>query len=1461
MSLPRVVTNDSQSVLRPRGRSAAPSPRGCRGPPLNRSSPRNAVSGHAKTPHHGERGGPSRGQLQKKPPMTDSVTPSDSDRPILPELARDLLNAAPDAAIVLDDSGRIVEWNDRATAMFGWSREETVGRELDELIIPDSYLDAYRRGMHAFRETFTGPVLQSRQELTALHRSGDEFPVELLVSTVRTGNDAFVVGYVRDTTEAVATRQQLGQQVLESELLHQATTLSAATNSFDEALHTCLDILCRITQWPIGHVFIVSDSGTHLESSRVWHLEDPERFAAFRARTESRRLRRGEGFAGRIWETGQAEWTADLDADAHVETAAEGQVRGAFGFPVKVDDEIVAVMEFFTPQDIASDPQFLRLVSSLGEQLGHMMERRRLQEERTRQAAIVDSSFDAIIGRNLAGEIVSWNAGAERVYGWSADDALQGGLPLILPEGTTEEEPELADAVRHGQPLRDFRTTRRRSDGTEVQVAITVSPIRDTAGQLIGASTIERDITQLAVTQRELEASEEQARLLLQSTAEAIYGVDLDGNCTFCNPACVRMLGREAPEELLGRNMHELIHHTRADGTPCPMDDCRIFQAFCRPEGTHADDEVLWRRDGTSFPAEYWSHPIVRDGCVVGAVVTFLDITERRQLEEHQARLASIVASSIDGIIVTDARGSVVEWNRGAELIYGYSEEDAVGQPLSFLLPPGLPPHESRVLHAIRNGEELTQFETVRWRKDEKIIDVSITVTPIRTPQGRLVGASTFDRDITSRRQREKELEQARDAAEAANRAKSEFLANISHELRTPMNAIIGMTDLALREPLAEDVRDCLQTARDSADTLLFLLNDILDFSRMEAGRFELEPVDFHLQTMIHDTVKPLSLRADEKGLELTVQVDPQVPDWLRGDAMRLRQIVSNLVTNAVKFTEQGEIVVCVDRLDGVERAEGSDGTERLDEERPAGVPGEPVDLHLAVTDTGIGISAEDQRRIFSPFTQADASSTRRYAGTGLGLTICRSLTALMGGRLWVDSTPGEGSTFHASARMQVAEASGGQFDRSQKSVARLHQLPVLVVDDNATNRRVVSAMLADWSLQPTICENADQAMTELRRAADHGQPFPLILVDALMPGVDGFMLIERIRSDAALRHATILMLSSADRQLFRERCAGLPVSAYVEKPVSPPDLLDAILTAVQGSRTIPRHAPRTTVTNRPLRVLVAEDTPANQKVITRILSKRGHDVQIAVNGRECVDHTLQDTFDAVLMDVQMPIMDGIQATNAIRQREQQSGHHLPIIAMTAHAMRGDREECLAAGMDEYVSKPIDAEHLIQVLESVAGSPALADAEARPADRASPETQPDIAPAPGSADAETPTGTQATGEASAAVWDESAALRRLGNDRELLNDLIDYFHEDAPELLTALNESLRTNNAAERTRAAHSLKGLCGNFEARTAVQLAADVQALDDSTDPQHAAGLVSQLQSAVQQLAEQLALWQSTS
>ena len=625
-------------------------------------------------------------------------------------------------------------------------------------------------------------------------------------------------------------------------------------------------------------------------------------------------------------------------------------------------------------------------------------------------------------------------------------------------------------------------------------------------------------------------------------------------------------------------------------------------------------------------------------------------------------------------------------------------------------------------------------------------------------------------------RDRTAELAAATHTAEEANAAKSEFLANMSHEIRTPLNGIIGMTELALDTPLSAEQREYLTMVKSSADALLGILNDILDFSKIEMRKLELESIPFSVRDHLTELLKPLALRAEQKGLEVISHVLPDVPNAAVGDPGRLRQVIVNLVGNAIKFTERGQILVQVEA---------------------ASKTSSQTVLHYFVSDSGIGIPKEKQRAIFEPFKQADGSTTRRFGGTGLGLTISSTLVELMGGRIWLESAPQEGSTFHFTVALGATDA------KPEAPAVNLTDLPVLVVDDNAVNRRVLHELLLRWKMRPTIAEGGAAALRAVDEARAHGRPFALVLLDANMPEMDGFEVARRIRHDAPPGGATIMMLSSSGQFDEGNKAREVGIGTYLTKPVDQRELLAAIgraLTREPGQRAAspPSMLPAETPERR-LDVLLAEDNAVNQRLAASLLERRGHAVTIAANGREAVEAVRRHAFDVVLMDVQMPEMGGFEATGAIRAL---GGHaaRVPIVAMTAHAMKGDRERCLAAGMNEYLTKPLDPRQLCTVVERIA--------QGQEAAGAAPAAAP---PAP---------------DVSVQV------LARVGGDRQLLAEISRLFVDDAPRHLDRIRHALDARDGEALRRAAHGLKGAAANFDAEGVVDAARTLEEIGRTSD-----------------------------
>jgi two-component system sensor histidine kinase/response regulator len=814
-------------------------------------------------------------------------------------------------------------------------------------------------------------------------------------------------------------------------------------------------------------------------------------------------------------------------------------------------------------------------------------------------------------------------------------------------------------------------------------------------------------------------------------------------------------------------------------------------------------------REGTEMSVSITAGPLQDTERRIMSTATIIpDLSARRSVESTQSLLAAIVESSDDAIIWMKVDGEILNWNKAAQLAYGYETQEVVGRNISLLVPPD----RLRELHGIQEriarGERVTHLETVRLAKGGTRVEVSLTISPVRDGAEKVVGCSSVARygrdrnlalavlregderfriafesaplgiflsaldgrflrvnsrfcdllgytadellqrtwmdlthaddlaltlaqeqqllaggkvcaalekrfrhkqggfipvqskssliapspgaaayfvshvaDITEPKRIVAELNRAKEAAEAANKAKSEFLAHMSHEIRTPMNGIIGMTGIALQTDLSADQREYLTAVRSSADALLAIINDVLDFSRIEANALIIEPRKFNLEDEVGGALKALSTAADQKGLELSCFVSPQIPATVIADPARLTQVMINLVGNAVKFTATGEVRV---------RLELEPGT------------ASPVTLHCSIADTGIGIPLEKQQTIFDPFTQADSSMTRRYGVSGLGLPISARLVQLMGGRLWLESETGSGSTFHFTVPVGIAT---GSLDSPPDS-SPLAGMRVLIVDDNRTSRQTLEVTLHHCHAIPTSVPSAQEALAAMGAAEQAGHPFQVLLVDCHMPDMNGFMLVEAIRRSTFQPMAATIMLASGGQIEDGRRCRELGIAAYLTKPVMHTQLQETMVRALglrtsSTKRTARGERPASARAGEKLRVLVAEDNLVNQRVAALLLGRQGHSVTAAPDGAAALIALAEQDFDVILMDVQMPGMDGLEATASIRAQEAITGRHIPIIALTAYAMPGDRARFLAGGMDSYIAKPIRPHELFDTIAGV----------------------------------------------------------------------------------------------------------------------------------------------------------------
>jgi len=894
-----------------------------------------------------------------------------------------------------------------------------------------------------------------------------------------------------------------------------------------------------------------------------------------------------------------------------------------------------------------------------------------------------------------------------------------------------------------------------------------------------------------------LRLSESRFRSLVEGADDVILRIDADGRIQYANPATGELLGRDAAT-LLGRPFLDLVRDDYREQARRFYEDQRqqgIPMSYCEFPVATPGGEDLWLGQRAQL--------LIEHGRFAGLQALARNVTERtllqQAIEREREQLRQIVAHAPVAMAMLDGElrhlAHSARWLR----YLAPGEPSVVGRTIHELWP-AMPARYKDVFERALAGEIVSEPEEALAREDGSTVFMRWTVHPWRDAQGKVAGVVLAAQSIDV-------LVRARQAALEGSRLKSEFVANMSHEIRTPMNGVIGMTRLLLDTPLTSEQREYAEVIDQSGRALLEIINDILDFSKIEAGRIDLEHVEFDLRRAVREVLGSFAEAAHAKGLELLCLIRHDVPTALRGDPGRLRQVLTNLVGNAVKFTEKGEVVLRVTLDESAEEA---------------------ALVRFEVRDTGIGIDGELKPRLFQSFVQADGSASRRYGGTGLGLAISKRLVSLMGGSIDVDSRPGRGSTFWFNVRLErQAEAAA-----VAAPSARLAGRRVLVVDDNATNRQILRHQLGYWGLRVTAVESGPRGLALMQQAAAAGTGYDLAILDMKMPEMDGLALARAIKQETALTSVRLVLLTSFGQRGHGAEASKIGIAAYLTKPVDEADLYDCLVEVLDEARA--RRAPHL-VTRHSLReqrppvaahVLVAEDNEVNQKVAVKILEKLGYRVELAETGKEALAACARRRYDAVLMDGQMPGMDGYEATRRIRERETRGGRRVPIIAMTASAMKGDREKCLEAGMDDYITKPVTPDSLEEVLRKWVG------AATAPAERAA------AAPA-----------------AEGALLDESVvtSLMSVDDDGTLMDEIVATFLRIAPARLATIRKAAK-GNAAQLEREAHSFLGSCGNIGARRMAELCARLEVLGRSGSTEGASAIARTLEDELAAVQPQL-------
>jgi two-component system, sensor histidine kinase and response regulator len=941
-----------------------------------------------------------------------------------------------------------------------------------------------------------------------------------------------------------------------------------------------------------------------------------------------------------------------------------------------------------------------------------------------------------------------------------------------------------------------------RKDGTIIDVLLDSIAVDDPEWGQVSLSTV-RNITDQKKAEEEAARMKSLLTSIVQYLPTAVFLKDSD-RLTY-------ILWNRACEDLFGYPQDEVIGQTAFEFFP--LDQATRFRDQDREVLQSsklldiAEESVDTKHKGPRV-LHTRKLPIVDDDGEARYLLGISeDITESKQAETElvrareaaaaeAAKLRTVIETMDSGVVLADADGIISDVNSWFLQRVGLKKEDVLGKSLwGFHKEPEAIGRLEALVEESRSGGRTKGIVT---RRELAGMQVLLRAQPI-FEEGAYKGVLLNVTDVS-------DLIEARLAAESANKAKSEFLASMSHEIRTPMHGIIGMTELALQTHLTNDQRQYLETIRMSADSLLQLVNDILDFSKIEADRFELERIQFSLKETIAAAMQPLAVQAHAKQLELVLHVASDVPDSIIGDPGRLRQVIINLVGNAIKFTDSGDVVVEVEK-DFV-----------VDQE---------VALHFCVSDTGIGIPDSQLGEIFSAFTQVDTGLSRKYGGTGLGLAITKKLVAMMNGRTWAESRMGEGSRFHFTGRFSLAEDSLPTITLTPR--ADLHNLAILVIDDNATNRQVLEEVLKGYRMRPVSVESGEAALEKLREIRSSGDNFPLIIVDAQMPGMDGFTFVEKMERLEKKRESTIMMLTSMGRSEDVRKCKELGIAAYLWKPIKPWELLQAIQAALglsengrAGEALVTQHVLQNV---RPrLSILLVEDNKVNQTLAIRILEGDGHRVTLASNGKEALEVLQGKRFDIILMDVEMPIMSGLEATRIIREREKLGEAHTPILAMTAHSMKGDRERCLGAGMDGYLSKPVRIGELRAALEKYSLT-ALDDVRAPILKQEQPQ-----------------------------VVDRPALMNRVGGDEALLKELVELFVSTCPDLMAEVTRALALEDLDLLVTATHTLKGCIGNFEADTTFRAIANLEKLARDGDKASAERAWGTVREEIERLTDEL-------
>ncbi|WP_319764135.1 PAS domain S-box protein [Maridesulfovibrio sp.] len=1301
-----------------------------------------------------------------------------------------------DAIIMTDSSGRALFWNKAAERIFGFYAHEVLGKNIHNFIAGEEDLIASGHGLAQFAKTGKGPIIGVKREVVAKRKDGSNFPAELHINAVQIDSHWWAVGVVRDITDwksaqqdIIALNEDLEQRVktrteeLEtslinldrreklSNLLVDIASIANTSQSVDDAFEETLRLVCQFTGWPVGHVFTYSTLEDRLLPTNIWSISNPNRFERFISLTRQSSFVSGQGLPGRVYKRRQPLWIENVTRDkdfSRSKALEEVNVRAAFAFPLFKDNAVMAVLEFYSENILKPDHSLLDMAKYVGHHLGHVMERKRIEDtlknSEQKFRSLFDQSFQLMWVLSPDGRILEANKASLKLIQLVSNQLIGD----FFWDGDWWQEPNKTVDIR--------KAVEKASSGEFVRMEITyndtknakhtidfsITPSYDEQDNIIYLIAEGRDVTSF----KQLESEADLLAKVAQKTTNGIVITDREGYVEWINQAFSDISGYSI-EELVGKKPGDLLQGDNTDSQTVDI----VNEALRKGEGITV--EIL-NYSKTCRP--YWVdmdiQPIKdQDGIVNKFIAVESDITERKRVSQALIEFKTTLDQINDAVFIFDPSSLLFTYvNQGATAQLEYTREEMLSLRITDINPElSIDRFKNMVDPLVTGDENNLSFETMHETKTGLFKPVHILLQYVHENNlpPRFVAVV---RDIAEQKRITFELKEAKDIAEAATVAKSRFLANMSHEIRTPMNAVIGMSHILVNSELTSKQKSQVLKIQSAATSLLEIINDILDFSKIEAEKIQIEMKAFDLDTLLTNTIAVLRDKAEEKGLEIIFDIDLNIPRCVIGDPLRLSQVFTNLISNAIKFTKEGHILIKIETV--------------------------PVDKKnkkytFSIADTGIGIPYEAQQELFKPFSQVDASTTRKYGGTGLGLAICKNLIQLMGGKLQLKSTPGEGSQFFFSIELELASDDFFSYE-PVKRLEGLDGSKILIIDNNELYWPIYEQTFLQCGFSPEFSSSRNEGM-EMLFDSTSGKHFDILLLSLDLPDNDGPETLHIVSSDHRTQNLTVITITAFPSKYMLDESTSFDLT----KPISQSSLYDATLQKLGKPNLY--HASVSTLEKDQIiekellagaKILVVEDNVLNQEVAKELLEAVQISVYLASNGAEALDLLEEFEYDAILMDLQMPIMGGLEATKIIRKDKR--FRNLPIIAMTAHAMIGDKEKSIESGMTDHITKPIDPDVLYGTLIRwiIPSAHHLVQ---------------DTAHALGSVEVETN---------KIKLLNTRQGLKRVAGKRDTYLRLLKQFRDNYSDTLSNVDEAIASKSNDVALHAVHSLKGVSGNIGA-----------------------------------------------